>query len=66
LPYINVKVLQPLTKDQKADVIAGMTDVLVRTLGKDPNAIHVVVDEVSADNWGLGGRLVSERMKGKA
>ena len=28
-------------------------------LGKSPESIFVVVDEVETDNWGVGGELVT-------
>jgi 4-oxalocrotonate tautomerase len=29
-------------------------------LGKDPATTFVVIEEVDTDNWGIGGRTVSE------
>jgi len=32
-----------------------MTDVLVKELGRNPEYIFVVIDEVDTDNWGRKG-----------
>ena len=36
-------------------LIAGVTDLLQRTLGKNPATTVVTIDEVDVDNWGIGG-----------
>lgn len=64
MPYINVKITnEGVTAEQKQAIIAGMTQVLVDVLGKNPATTVVVIDEVEMDNWGLGGLPVSEFRK---
>lgn len=64
MPYINVKITKEgATAEQKQAIIAGMTQVLVDVLGKNPATTVVVIDEVEMDNWGLGGLPVSEFRK---
>lgn len=54
MPYVNIKVTREgVTREQKAELIAGVTDLLVRVLHKDPQTTHVVIDEIDLDNWGL-------------
>ena len=56
MPYVNIKVTREgVTREQKAELIAGVTDLLVRVLHKDPQTTHVVIDEIDLDNWGLAG-----------
>jgi len=56
MPYVNVKVTREgVTPEQKAAIIKGVTDVLVKVLNKNPATTVVVIDEVEMDNWGLGG-----------
>jgi 4-oxalocrotonate tautomerase len=62
MPYVNVRVTKTgLTAAQKAEIIKGVTDVLVRTLGKDPERTFVVIDEVEFENWGIGGESIAAR-----
>ena len=67
MPYANIRITRTgVTREQKADIIKGVTDVLVKTLGKDPASTFVVIDEVDLENWGIGGEsIASRREKGK-
>jgi 4-oxalocrotonate tautomerase len=61
MPYVKVEIARGIaTVEQKRAVIKGMTDVLVRELGRNPEYIFVVIDEVDTDNWGRKGRSLSE------
>jgi 4-oxalocrotonate tautomerase len=61
LPYVKVEIAKGIaTVEQKRAVIKGMTDVLVKELGRNPEYIFVVIDEVDTDNWGRKGFSLSE------
>jgi 4-oxalocrotonate tautomerase family enzyme len=53
-----------VTTDQKARILAEITDTLVRVLGKKPVHTHIVIDEVAPENW--GSRACSPRSTGSA
>lgn len=64
MPYVNIKVTggtEAPTPEQKAELIAGVTDLLATVLGKNPVTTVVVIDEVPMDNWGIGGESVTVR-----
>ncbi len=64
MPYVNIKVTKEgVTAEQKERLIRGVTQLLVDVLGKRPQTIQVVIDEVETDNWGVGGETVTERRK---
>ena len=64
MPYVLIQVTdEGVTREQKAELVRGTTDLLLRVLGKDPALTFVVIDEVATDNWGVAGELVSERRK---
>jgi 4-oxalocrotonate tautomerase len=64
MPYINIKITnEGVTKEQKQELIAGATQLLVDVLGKNPATTVVVIDEVETDNWGIGGEQVTELRK---
>jgi 4-oxalocrotonate tautomerase len=66
MPYVNIQVTREgVTREQKAELIAGVTELLVRVLHKNPATTHVVIDEVDLDNWGVGGLPVAEFRKRK-
>ncbi len=61
MPYINIKVTdEQVTKEQKQQLIAGATQLVVDILNKKPETTHVVIDEVPVDNWGVSGKQYSE------
>ncbi len=64
MPYINIKVTdENVTKEQKAQLVAGATRLVVDVLNKNPETTHVVIDEINVDNWGVKGELYSELKK---
>ena len=64
MPYVNIKITdEGVTAEQKAELIRGVTDLLVNVLDKNPQTTVVVIDEVSTDNWGIGGESVTARRK---
>ena len=61
MPYIKIEITREgVTQEQKKQLIAGATELMVRVLDKDPASTFVVIDEVDLDNWGVGGRPVVE------
>ena len=59
MPYINIKITREgATHEQKAKLIAGVTDLMVRVLDKSPATTFVVIDEVEMEDWGIGGMPV--------
>lgn len=57
MPYVNIKVTdEEVTKEEKQRLIAGVTQLLVDVLDKNPKSTHVVIDEVPIDNWGYDGK----------
>ena len=64
MPYVNIKVTQEgVTKEQKSQLIRGVTQLLETVLNKNPATTVVVIDEVETDNWGIAGEQVTERRK---
>jgi len=60
MPYVNIRITnEGVTAEQKSGLIKGVTQLLVDVLGKNPQTTVVVIDEVSNDNWGIGGESVS-------
>lgn len=67
MPYVNIKITREgATPAQKAELIAGVTELLARTLGKNPATTFVVIDEVGVEDWGIGGLPVAEYRRRQA
>ena len=64
MPYVNIKITnEGATKEQKRQLIEGVTNLLKDVLNKNPLTTVVVIDEVETDNWGIGGETITERRK---
>jgi 4-oxalocrotonate tautomerase len=63
MPYVNIRITTGATTEQKAELIAGVTDLLVKVLNKNPASTFVVIDDVDPENWGAGGISVAERLR---
>ncbi|RZJ13063.1 MAG: 4-oxalocrotonate tautomerase family protein [Rubrivivax sp.] len=67
MPYIRIEVTREgVTLAQKKQLIAEATELMVRVLNKDPAATFVVIQEIATDDWGVGGRTVTELRGGKS
>ena len=61
MPIVRVEIAKGVASvEQKKAVIRRMTDVVVEELGRNPEYIFVVIDEVDTDNWGRKGQSLTE------
>lgn len=61
MPFVNIQITREgATAEQKAELIAGVTELLQRVLNKNPATTFVIIDEVETDNWGVGGQSVTQ------
>ena len=60
MPYVNVQITKGATREQKATIVREITETLVRTLGKKPEHIHIVIQNVELEDWGYSGVLSDE------
>ena len=60
MPYVKIQITREgATREQKAQLIRGATDLLVEVLDKNPATTFVVIEEVETDHWGIGGETVT-------
>lgn len=56
MPVVHVQITREgVTREQKAALIQGMTQLLQDVLNKPPSLTHVLIEEIDLDNWGVGG-----------
>ena len=61
MPFVTIRITREgATREQKAQLIAGVTDLLAHVLDKEPAATMVVIDEVDVDAWGIAGLPVPQ------
>ena len=64
MPYVNIKITreqEPITAQQKAALIKGVTDLLVDVIDRGPKTTVVVIEEINTDNYGVGGETITVR-----
>jgi 4-oxalocrotonate tautomerase len=63
MPYVNIKVTREgttpdrkgVSPEQKAELIKGVSELLLKVLNKPMDWTFVVIDEVEKEDWGVGG-----------
>ncbi|MGO8091750.1 4-oxalocrotonate tautomerase family protein [Rhizobium leguminosarum] len=55
-----------VTPEEKAAIIAGVSQVMLDVLNKPLGSTYVVIEEVDLDNWGWGGLPTVQYRKQKA
>lgn len=59
MPYVHIQITREgATAEQKAELIRGSTDLLMRVLDKNPATTFVVIEEVDTDHWGIDGETL--------
>lgn len=63
MPYVNIQITQGATRQQKAQLVKDVTESLVNVLGKKPEHIHIVIQEIKEEDWGYAGMLTDDWKK---
>jgi 4-oxalocrotonate tautomerase len=63
MPYVNIQITKGASRDQKAALVKEVTDSMVRVLGKSPDHIHIVIQEIAEEDWGYSGLLTDDWKK---
>ena len=58
MPYINVKLVGKLDKNQKQEIAKEITDVMKRVANKPASYTYIVFEEVESEDWAIGGNLL--------
>ena len=60
MPYVSIRVAGKLTKEQKAEMAKGVTEVISKVANKPKEAIMMFIDEESRENIAKGGVLLED------
>lgn len=61
MPVVTVQMWPGRTVQQKRDLVAAITDAMISHAGANATNLHVVIQEVPRENWGLAGVLGVDR-----
>ncbi|MDA6068345.1 4-oxalocrotonate tautomerase family protein [Flavobacterium sp. AC] len=60
MPYVKLELTREgVTREQKQQLISGITNLITDVLNKDPHLTQVVIQEIELDDWGYAGEQVS-------
>ncbi len=69
MPFVNIKITKEkgrvVSVEQKKALIDGVSNLLVDVLDKNKANIVVIIDEIDPDNYGLGGKTITQVRKGE-
>ncbi|MEI6109353.1 MAG: 2-hydroxymuconate tautomerase family protein [Actinomycetes bacterium] len=55
MPFITVQLIEGRTVEQKHALIKEISEAAIRVLDADPDNVRIVINEVTADDWGVAG-----------
>ncbi|TFG09315.1 4-oxalocrotonate tautomerase [Candidatus Heimdallarchaeota archaeon] len=58
MPVVQVQMWEGRTEEQIRDIIAGITEVLVKQ-GSKPESVRVIISEYPKSRWGMNGKPAS-------
>lgn len=66
VPIITIQMFEGRSLEQKRELVSSVTREMARICTLPESTIHVVIEEVNQQNWGMGGQLFSDRTPGKS
>jgi 4-oxalocrotonate tautomerase len=63
MPMIHVEMLEGRSAAQKEELVKVLSEDMARISGVSVDDVWVVINEVSRERWGIGGKLASNILK---
>lgn len=60
MPYVSIRVAGQLSRDQKAEISRGVTEVIAKVAAKPPESILIFIDECEHENIAIAGNLLQK------
>ncbi len=60
MPIITVQLFSGRTRDQKRELVESLTAETARIANCREDDVHVVIQDVGKENWGIGGQLAAD------
>lgn len=55
MPIANIQIVKGRSPAERQELIARVTDAIVECLNVDAQIVRVLLIEIDAENWGVGG-----------
>jgi 4-oxalocrotonate tautomerase len=63
MPIVRINMFEGRNLEQKRELVEGITAVVSKVCGVAPEGVHVLIEEMTRENWGRGGILNSDRQR---
>ena len=60
MPYVNIRIVGSLSREQKQRIAEEITDTLERIAHKPKSYTYIAFDELPNENWAISGKLLGE------
>jgi 4-oxalocrotonate tautomerase len=60
MPLITVQMYEGRTVEQKRELVAALTEAVVRIAKTTPEATQIIIQDVPRHNWASAGKLASD------
>ena len=61
MPIIQVNLIEGRTVEQKRKLVAGITDVVVKSLDVAPDTVRIIVHDMAKHDYAIAGTLVADK-----
>jgi 4-oxalocrotonate tautomerase len=61
MPVVTIQMWTGRTKEQKRRLVQAVTEAMVAHAGASPEHLHVIIQEVPPEDWGLAGVIGPDR-----
>ena len=66
MPVIKVEMFSGRTVEQKRNVVAAITEAVVRTLGVNPDQVRILINELGVEHFSVAGETAAMRQAAAA
>lgn len=60
MPVVTIQMYEGRTVEQKRELVAAITDAVVRIAKTTPDATEVIIQDIPRHNWAKAGKLASD------
>jgi 4-oxalocrotonate tautomerase len=60
MPNITIQWYAGRTREQKRELVAAITEAVVRIGKTTPEQVHIVFQDVEKSDWGVSGKLAAD------
>ncbi|ACV61529.1 4-oxalocrotonate tautomerase [Desulfofarcimen acetoxidans DSM 771] len=61
MPFVHVELLEGKTLEQKREMAKGITDVIVKAGGVNPDSVYVIFKDLAKTELAKAGQLIADK-----